>query len=55
MDGVGTKGTLGQALQAGLVESSDGITNRLLIAAQVVANLWGPFPSGVGQQNLAAA
>jgi hypothetical protein len=55
VDSVGARGTLAQSSQAGLVEGLDSIADRFPIATQVVGSLGGQFPSGAGQQNLAAA
>ncbi|HZA21737.1 MAG TPA: hypothetical protein VFA32_03895 [Dehalococcoidia bacterium] len=38
-----------------MVEGLDGIADRLLVAPQVVGNLWSAFPSSAGQEDLAAA
>src|ERR671914_372870 len=53
--GVGTRRTLAQAGQASAVERFDGVADRLVVAAQVVGNLWGVPSSGAGQENPAAA
>jgi hypothetical protein len=55
MAGVGARGTFAQSSQAGLVEGLDRIAHCFRIAAQVVGNLRGQFPSSAGQENLAAA
>ncbi|CAA9294831.1 MAG: hypothetical protein AVDCRST_MAG93-4180 [uncultured Chloroflexia bacterium] len=54
LDSLGTRGAWLQDIQAALVEVVDGVSRRLLPAAQVPGYLWDPSPleppevSGIG-------
>jgi hypothetical protein len=52
---MGTGRAFVQSDKASLVESPNSVADGLGVAAQVVGNLRGLFPSGAGQENLATA